>query len=427
MKTSVKNKIKEDNFLQTITFHDNKSYLDSIHILLKHRMILLSYIDEINTLQVLGKIPTNCWNYLHASGAIISSSSKFTRTLCKESSEIDEHTDPKKIQWDVIRSTNNYSTHKKASGNHSHCVGIIDSGIDLNHKDLEKNIISVRNFVPKDIKDKKSEVNPTYMKDYLDHGTQVAGQICANGEITSIAPNTGIRIYRVFGEKTGYNIWIISAIIQAANDGVDVINLSLGSYLINTEYRKNGLLKNNNSEIIAFNKAINYAYEKGCIVVGSLGNDGLNIDDQASLYFGLQKSGEFSEIEKNAVIYDFPCQMSKVIGVGSANYFDNIASYSNKSVKSLDILSYAGDYSLLDKHGQKTWLREKYITKDWILSTSSKTVYTYTTGNSLATGKVSSALAAMNAYYNIEKQPQISIELFKRKSSTILNMSDLIF
>ncbi|MDQ7863567.1 S8 family serine peptidase [Peribacillus frigoritolerans] len=37
------------------------------------------------------------------------------------------------------------------------------------------------------------------INDINGHGTMVAGSIAANGEIKGVAPNTGIKAYRVFG------------------------------------------------------------------------------------------------------------------------------------------------------------------------------------------------------------------------------------
>ncbi|MGV2929391.1 S8 family serine peptidase [Macrococcus capreoli] len=416
------------NATYTIIFHNTSQYIDGINIILKNKLMILTQIDEILTIQVRGYL-IPLISVLNLMGTNISPSSIGCKVLNKHRIGIDENTKPTEIQWDVIRTTNNYSTHEKISGSHKHCVALIDSGIDVNHNDLVDNIISVRNFVPnKNCQrfDGKEVVDPLFMKDYLDHGTQVAGQICANGEITSVTPNTGLRVYRVFGEEKAYNIWIIDAIIHAANDGVDVINLSLGSYLIDNYYKINDIDHNNKAEIEAFKRAIDYAYEKGCVIVGALGNDDINIDNQETLLENLQKNLDFSCITSNAKVYDFPSQLPNVIGVASANYFNKVAGYSNKSNKYLDILSYAGDSELLDKYGIKEWLSRKLILKDWILSTSSSTVYTYSTGNSLATGKVSGAIAAMNDYHNIDKNPFKSIKLFKYKSSKILNMEALI-
>ncbi|SUK33437.1 epidermin leader peptide processing serine protease EpiP [Staphylococcus aureus] len=416
------------NSIYTIIFHTCYHYKFSTNIILKNKMIISTKIDEILTIQIIGCLDPII-SLLNSLGAIISPSSIGCKVLNKNSIGIDENTKPKDIQWDVLRTTSNYSTHKIISGSHDHCVALIDSGIDVNHQDLMDNIINVKNFVPNkkiDHQEKNISVDPLYMNDYLDHGTQVAGQICANGEITSVTPNTGIRVYRVFGEDKAYNIWIIDAIIHAANDGVDVINLSLGSYLIDEYYSINSKEYNNKAEIVAFKRAIEYAYSKGCVVVGALGNDDIIIDNQEIFLKNIKDNLSISHINKNALVYDFPSQLPNVIGVASANYFNNIANYSNKSDKYTDILSYAGDTTLLEKHGMEKWLQKKLILKDWVLSTSNSTVYTYTTGNSLATGKVSGAIAAMNDYYNIHKDPFRSLQLFKCKTSGILNMDTLI-
>ncbi|MCO4346588.1 S8 family serine peptidase [Staphylococcus agnetis] len=412
----------------TIIFDIYSHYKHCINIILKNKIRISTRIDEILTIQVIGCLEPITL-ILNSLGATISPSSIGCKVLNKNKVGIDENINPKDIQWDVLRTTANYSTHKIISGSHNHCVALIDSGIDVNHQDLMGNIINVKNFVPNkkiDSQENNVSVDPIYMKDYLDHGTQVAGQICANGEITSVTPNTGIRVYRVFGEEKAYNIWIIDAIIHAANDGVDVINLSLGSYLIDNYYSINSKKYNNKAEIEAFKRAIEYAYSKGCVVVGALGNDDIIIDNQEVFLKSIKDNLGASNINENTRVYDFPSQLPNVIGVASANYFDDIANYSNKSKKSIDILSYAGDTRLLEKYGMKKWLQKKLILKDWILSTSSNTVYTYTTGNSLATGKVSGAIAAMNAYYNIHKDPCRSLQLFKDKTSRILNMEEFV-
>ena len=239
--------------LYTLTFHSKKEYSDCKNLFKKYNVVITSSIDEIYTIQIKGHIQFLSF-IKHLKTAIISRSCK-SRILKNIPKEINENTQPQKIQWDVLRTTNNYSTYKKSKGSHSHCVALIDSGIDVNHCDLTDNIISVKNFVPENenniCNNGECKINPLDMRDHLDHGTQVAGQICANGEILSIAPNTGIKVYKVFGKNLAYNIWIIKAIICAANDGVDVINLSLGSYLLTNYYKKNNQWENNHAELIA--------------------------------------------------------------------------------------------------------------------------------------------------------------------------------
>jgi len=66
-------------------------------------------------------------------------------------------------------------------------VSIIDTGIDLNHPDLDGQIIGGFDFVDND--DMPEDING--------HGTQVAGIIAANGNLKGIAPNSKILMYKV--------------------------------------------------------------------------------------------------------------------------------------------------------------------------------------------------------------------------------------
>lgn len=62
------------------------------------------------------------------------------------------------------------------------------------------------------------------------HGTHVAGVIGGNGVLKSLAPGVKLRAYRVFAEAvTGAtNYAILKAMMQAARDGCDIVNLSIG-------------------------------------------------------------------------------------------------------------------------------------------------------------------------------------------------------
>src|SRR3712207_129380 len=57
------------------------------------------------------------------------------------------------------------------------------------------------------------------------------GNIAGNGRIKGVAPDIGFKSYRVFDSKGDTNASIMSsAIIKAADDGVNVINLSMSGY-----------------------------------------------------------------------------------------------------------------------------------------------------------------------------------------------------
>jgi len=128
-------------------------------------------------------------------------------------------------------------------------ISIIDTGIDLNHPDLEGQIIGGYDFVDND--DMPEDING--------HGTQVAGIIAANGNLKGIAPNSKILMYKVSedGESVPSNL-IIKAIEKSIEDGADIINISLGINQTNTK----------------IDQAVNKAVKNDIFVVTAAGNFG---------------------------------------------------------------------------------------------------------------------------------------------------------
>ena len=110
-------------------------------------------------------------------------------------------------------------------------ISVIDTGVDFNHPDLlglglEGKIIGGYDFID----------NDEIPQDFNGHGTQVAGIIAANGNLTGIAPNSKILAYRVSedGESVSSDL-IIKAIEKSINDNADIINISLGVNQTNTK------------------------------------------------------------------------------------------------------------------------------------------------------------------------------------------------
>ncbi len=128
-------------------------------------------------------------------------------------------------------------------------VSIIDTGIDLNHPDLEGKIIGGYDFVD----------NDEMPEDTNGHGTQVAGIIAANGNLKGIAPNSKILMYKVSedGESVPSHL-IIKAIEKSIEDGADIINISLGINQTNTK----------------IDQAVNKAIRNNIFVVTAAGNFG---------------------------------------------------------------------------------------------------------------------------------------------------------
>jgi len=140
-------------------------------------------------------------------------------------------------------------------------VSIIDTGIDLNHPDLEGQIIGGYDFVD----------NDKIPEDTNGHGTQVAGIIASNGNLKGIAPNSKILMYKVSedGESVPSHL-IIKAIKKSIEDGADIINISLGINQTNTKIDQvvNKAVKNN---IFVVTAAGNFGPE-----LSTIGSPGIN-------------------------------------------------------------------------------------------------------------------------------------------------------
>jgi len=140
-------------------------------------------------------------------------------------------------------------------------ISIIDTGIDLNHPDLNGQIIGGYDFVD----------NDEVPEDINGHGTQVAGIIASNGNLKGIAPNSKILMYKVSedGESVPSNL-IIKAIEKSIEDGADIINISLGINQTNTKIDQavNKAIKNN---IFVVTAAGNFGPE-----LSTIGSPGIN-------------------------------------------------------------------------------------------------------------------------------------------------------
>ena len=128
-------------------------------------------------------------------------------------------------------------------------VGIIDTGIDIDHPDLGGNgtpgstpFPSARVRYGYDFVGDAYNADPTSAgynpvpvpddnpDDCGGHGTHVAGIVGANGTVKGVAPGVTFGAYRVFGCAGSTDSDIILAALERAHaDGMQVINQSLGS------------------------------------------------------------------------------------------------------------------------------------------------------------------------------------------------------
>ena len=172
---------------------------------------------------------------------------------------------------------------------------------------------------------------------------------------------------------------MIEAIIDAANNDNDVINLSVGTYFIKSEKEDKLLIK-------AYKKAVKYAESKGSVVIASAGNDGFDLD-------------ELKELK----IKHLPGGLNNVITVSSNTKNNNLAYYSNFG-KEVDFSAPGG--SLFDDNGSNN-TNEMIITTFPInqmntpldQSLGIPQGYTLTEGTSYAVAQVSATAALIISEY----------------------------
>jgi minor extracellular serine protease Vpr len=152
-------------------------------------------------------------------------------------------------------------------------VAVMDTGIDYNHPDLGGcfgrgcRVTRGYDLVGDDFN--SSSPDPAQRVPHPDpdpddcngHGTHVSGIVGANGGITGVAPEVRFHAYRVFGcEGTTTADIMLAAMEMIADDGADVLNMSIGSALTWPQYPTA--------------KAASQLVKRGIVVVASIGNEG---------------------------------------------------------------------------------------------------------------------------------------------------------
>ncbi|XXM72480.1 S8 family peptidase [Lysinibacillus sphaericus] len=142
-------------------------------------------------------------------------------------------------------------------------VAVLDTGANTNHPDLANNVEQCNDF-----SQRKASLVKNFCEDKNGHGTHVSGTVLADGGagegIYGVAPDAKLWSYKVLNDRgSGYSDDIAAAIRYAADESDrlnvnTVISMSLGA----------------SSESPLITDAVNYAYNKGVLVVAAAGNEG---------------------------------------------------------------------------------------------------------------------------------------------------------
>lgn len=175
-------------------------------------------------------------------------------------------------------------------------VAVLDTGVLKTHLDLKNRVKDCKDF-----SNPKSPLVDGKCEDKNGHGTHVAGIIAADGGsdglgIFGVAPMANIYAYQVC--STSGSCWaddVAVAIRTAADNGVNVINLSLGS----------------DSQSSLIYNAIVYASGKGVLVIAAAGNDGPYIGS-----------------------IDYPAANLETVGVGALDENRTVSDWSSRGINS---------------------------------------------------------------------------------------------
>jgi subtilisin family serine protease len=162
-------------------------------------------------------------------------------------------------------------------------VAIIDTGIDSSHSDLQGKVDGGYNAIT-------DCERVDCWQDDNGHGTHVSGTVAANGRgLVGVAPKARLYGVKVLdAEGSGSLSDVIKGIIWAANNGMQVANMSLGSPMPSDTMQR----------------ALRYAKARGVIVVAAAGNSGGSVG--------------------------FPGAYPETIAVAASDWNDNIASFSSR-------------------------------------------------------------------------------------------------
>ncbi len=213
-------------------------------------------------------------------------------------------------QWGLTKS-NFPKAWTKTTGTTNTVVAIVDTGIDETHEDLRRGrYIAGYDFINHD------SIGRGINSDDNGHGTLVAGIIgaTANNEIGIVGTNWKVTLMPVkaLNEKgSGTAADISEAIVWAADNGADIINLSIGGI----GFGHNTTLAN----------SISHAFEKDVTIIAAAGND-------------VAVTGGNLDIEPVFPICDDNGQ-NMILGVAASDSNDLKPAFSNFGISCVDVIA----------------------------------------------------------------------------------------
>ena len=185
-------------------------------------------------------------------------------------------------QWNMsmVRATEAWNI---TQGSPNVSIAILDTGIDLSHPDLQGKVISSVNFS-----------TSTTVSDLYGHGTHVAGIAAAatnNGVgVAGLGYNSSLMNVKVMNDDgIGTYSALIQGIVWAADKGAEVINMSLGG----------------SSASSALQDAVEYAWNKGVVLVAAAGNNASSTPFYPAYYQSVMATAATDKYDQRTVYSNY--------------------------------------------------------------------------------------------------------------------------
>ena len=279
------------------------------------------------------------------------------------------------LQWDLAQigatATGSYAL-VGAGRQGKVLVGVMDSGLDASHPDLERNFSRElsRNFtrdIPFDANgrtlDGPCEAEPDRScddapdTDERGHGTHVAGIIGAalnDLGIAGVAPHVTLVNLRA-GQDSGFFFLqpTVDALTYAGDLGVDVVNMSyfLDPWLFNCPSNPADSPEDQAEQrliIEATQRALDYAHARGVTIIAAAGNQATDyakpsIDRSSPSFADTPGEAPRTRDIDPAGCVRAPNQLRHVINVGSTGISERKAFYANYGLGYIDLAAPGGD------------------------------------------------------------------------------------
>lgn len=203
-------------------------------------------------------------------------------------------------------------------GSSSIKVAVIDNAIQVGHSDLSSKVVAAI-----DLGDNDNDPTPPSNTDIWSHGTHTSGLAVAatnnNNGISSIGFDCSLIAIKAGADADGGQgiSAMFEGITWAADHDADIISMSFGGP----------------SYFQTMQMIVDYAYNKGCVLVAAAGNN-----------------GDGSEDQNNVNYIGYPAACNHVIAVGATNGNDKAASFSEYGTW-IDVMApggYQNDGGFLD-------------------------------------------------------------------------------